>query len=337
MASFSVYKLHFTSPLHIGNEREDYGTSLRSYPSDSLYSALIASLASVGVEIPENGDLGYAVSSMFPFYQDNEKPVYFFPKPLTQEVYSFENISRIKSLKKTEWLDLHYFQKKILGHNLFGADFEDNDVSGKYLSKEPIDEYFISSSVKVRVQVPRQLSINGEKQDADPFYMDRLEFKGKSGLFFLADGNTQMLEKGLNILSKSGIGTDRTVGHGFFNWEKDVIEIKLPTSDHLISLSVYIPKNSKELNAKIAKATVAYDLIKRGGWITTEGHSTLRKNSIYAFREGSVFSSDSNDSTSTVAGKTVDLKPEMDFNPLPHPVYRVGKAIMLPFQITIYE
>ena len=80
---FLIYKLHFTTPLHLGDARDDYSISLKSVSSDTMYAALTASLAKIGKAIPPNGDLGFTISSLFPFYQKDtkSKTVLFFPRP----------------------------------------------------------------------------------------------------------------------------------------------------------------------------------------------------------------------------------------------------------------
>lgn len=74
---------------------------------------------------------------------------------------------------------------------------------------------------------------------------------------------------------------------------------------------------------------VAYDLIRRGGWITDSGYNTFRKNIIYAFSPASIF----NFTTQNIAinGKIVDLCPKGIA--LSHPIWRCGKSIFLPVKI----
>ena len=55
---FTIYKLHFTSPLHIGDARDDYSVSLKTIASDTMYAALTSCLAKLGESIPPKGDLG---------------------------------------------------------------------------------------------------------------------------------------------------------------------------------------------------------------------------------------------------------------------------------------
>ncbi len=330
MAKFTIYKLRFTSPLHLGDERADYDKSLTVYHSDSLYAAVTAVLARVGKKVPKTGDWGFTVSSLFPYYQKGEKDeaVYFLPKIKKQD--NFDPEIR-KKVKKIAWLDLDYFNNYIAGKELFSGNIKDEHFKKSYLTSRNIDEDFISSEVNPRVTVSRT-----GKEEAKPFYMDRLYFSDNSGMYFIAYGkNFDMLETALNILKDEGIGTDRTVGNGFFEWRKTEIEIELPESDYLTNLSMFIPENKTQLEQLLSGVAAAYDFQKRGGWLTEVGLNTFRKNSIYMFNEGSVFKWE-NTNTVLLKGKIADLKPNLDYDHLgrdEHPVWRNGKALFIPVKI----
>ncbi len=77
---------------------------------------------------------------------------------------------------------------------------------------------------------------------------------------------------------------------------------------------------------------IAYDFTRRGGWVTTYPYNTLRKNAIYGFLPGSMFSKEAN-SPCVPIGKIVDLNPDMGEESPEHPVWRNGKAIMIPINI----
>ena len=250
---FKVYKLHFTTPLHIGDERDDYSISLKTYQSDAMYAALTASLAKVGKQIPDNGDLGFSISSLFPFYQKEEKsdPVYFFPKLLKQRLPDLKELNNAKKIKKVGWIDVSLFEKMIHGELQMGDNIVDN-IQGDFLSTQKIDKDFISSQVAQRVTVSRDFS-----KDAEPFYMDRVYFKDYSGLFFIADGNTELLEKALEVLKDEGIGTDRNIGNGFFTVSPGEIEINLPESDYVSNLSMFCPESEEQLKEMLDDKHVA--------------------------------------------------------------------------------
>jgi CRISPR type III-A-associated RAMP protein Csm4 len=88
-------------------------------------------------------------------------------------------------------------------------------------------------------------------------------------------------------------------------------------------LSTFIPEDKLQLEQAIDNQQVAYELVRRGGWITSAPYNTLRKNAIYAFSAGSVLSGNH-------VGKIVDLAPKGLIN---HPVWRCGKTIVLPIKL----
>lgn len=328
MAELQLYKLHFTTPVHFGNNREDYGISLKTLQSDTLYSALMSCLAKVGYNIPADGDLGFVTSSLFPFYQKEQdtKTVYFIPKPLKQLLPKLNDVKEIKRVKKVSWIDLDYFQKVLNGKPLYETENDVKNIQGEFLTATEIKEDFISSQVMSRVTVSRT-----SQEDAKPFYMDRVYFKYYSGLYFIAQCNDcVLLEKALNVLKDEGLGTDRNVGNGFFEWSKESVNLQFCESDYSMALSSFIPESREQLESFIDGDNVAYDFIHRGGWITTPPYNTLRKNYIYAFLPGSVFKLTVN--SPQIHGAIKDLTPELP-DEMNHHIWRSGKAIFIPIKI----
>lgn len=327
-----IYKLHFTSPLHIGDARDDYGVSLKTITSDTMYAALISCLAKLGKEVPQNGDLGCAISNLFPFYQKGKgtNSVLFFPKPLKQTLPTSEKaIAERKKIKKVAWLDSEHFSKILKGEQLFDERTIDNAIQGEYLTSQTIDKDFVVSQVSPRVKVSRD-----GQENAVPFYMDRIMFKDYSGLFFIATGDTSLLEDAMKLLQYEGIGTDRNVGNGYFEYEDDSFEIEIPdNAEYQMSLSMFIPESKEQLQSMLDSDEIAYDFQRRGGWITTPPHNTLRKKYVYAFTAGSVFASKSNDiEQKGLVG--VDLNPTIKWaQKVEHPIWRCGRALFLPIKL----
>lgn len=329
--TFKIYKLHFTSPLHIGDARDDYSVSLKTIASDTMYAALTSCLAKLGKDIPNNGDLGCTISSLFPFYQREKgtDAILFFPKPLKQNLPTLNDLTKAKSVKKVSWLDKTYFEKIINGEQLFANEGDVNNVKGDFLTNNSMfDEKFISSQVFPRVTVSRDGS-----EDAKPFYMDRIFFKDYSGLYFMAEGDTSNIKLALNLLQTEGIGTDRNVGNGYFEYEDESLELELPDNANCsLALSSFIPESKEQLTQLLDGDNVAYDFARRGGWITTPPHNTIRKNVIYAFTAASVFVKQTSDVY--ILGRIVDLRPQLDFDPkVKHPIWRCGKALFIPTKI----
>jgi len=342
--NFRIYRLYFTTPLHLGNEREDYAESLRTLHSDTFYAALTSALAKTGVIGNDfNGDLKCTISSLFPFYQKDKQnePVYFFPKSKKIEILEEKLFDIHKYIKKILWMDKTFFERHLNGESFsdkYGEKIIVNNkekpkyLKGSYLTGHDIPEDFIISQVFPHARVPRQMMIDEKKQDTDIFYMERLFFKDHSGMFFIADGDTTLLEKGLKILQHEGIGTDRNVGNGYFCCKADNIDIELPDdADYIMNLSLFLPE-SKDILEKMIDNNSAYNFIKRGGWITTHPHNTIRKNRVFMFEEGSVFKG-----KAVTNGRIADLTPDLsawqEEKQLEHNIYRNGKSIFIPTKL----
>ncbi len=327
-----IYKLHFTSPLHLSTQRADYGISQTTIPSDTMYAALTACLAKLGEKIPANGDLGCTISSLFPFYQSEKgEAMYFLPRPLLSHIPT-DKIEEMKKIKKVAWFEVSAFNKMLLGNN----PFETFKVKGKYLlpngkefgKNEKKEEYsdFCHSQVSERVSIEDRTG----QSDAEPFYMDRVYFREKSGLYFIVEGDTGLLDKAIKLLALEGIGTDRNVGNGFFEYEKDSIAIDKPDkAEHILALSSFCPESKEQLESMLSSDEATYELQRRGGWITTAPIQSIRKNVIYMLTAGSVLKYEAHDICSL--GKIVNLRPDIIKNE--HPIWRCGRALFVPIKV----
>ena len=338
MATFKIYKLHFTAPLHISDQHDDLGNSQKIIQSDTLYAALMSCLAKNGEIMPEDGDLGFTVSSLFPYFQKEKDsaPVYFLPIPLQAKQADLADASTAKTVKKVQWLDSNLYSSVLSGEPLFdGADSYIPHIQGNYLTTYELPEDINGSKEFIRSEVSQRVTLvsRTSEEDAKPFYVDKVLFRYDAGLYFIAEGDTALLEKALNLLSLEGIGTDRNVGYGFFEYTADTLSIDLPdNANHQLSLSLFIPESRDQLKALMNSERVAYDFVRRGGWITTYPYMTLRKNAIYGFVPGSVFRKD-DEKAVTVIGKIVDLKPKNIDVEISHHIWRNGKAIMTPIKL----
>ena len=337
MTIFKIYKLHFTAPLHISDQRDDLGNSQKIIHSDMLYAALISCLAKKGENLPEDGDLGFTVSSLFPYFQkeNDSAPVYFLPIPMQAKQADLD-ASLVKKVKKVQWIDSNLYSSVLSGESLFeGTDSYIPYIQESYLTTYELPEDINGSKEFVRSEVSQRVTLMSRtgEEDAKPFYVDKVLFRYDAGLYFIAEGDTTLLEKALHLLSMEGIGTDRNVGYGFFEYTADTLSIDLPKeANHQLSLSLLIPESKEQLEMLLNSECVAYDFVRRGGWITTYPYMTLRKNAIYGFVPGSVFRKDEGESA-TVIGKIVDLKPETVDVEITHHVWRNGKAIMIPIKL----
>ncbi len=338
MATYKIYKLCFTSPLHIADRHADSSSSLKTIHSDTLYAALMSCLAKTGTTIPDDGDLGFTVSSMFPYYQRGKdgKPVYFLPIPMRARMADLSDVSVAKKVKKIGWVDAELYAKVLSGESFFdGTDKYYSCIQESYLSETALPEDAEGSKEFVKSEVSQRVTLRSRtgEEDAEPYYVDKIIFRHDSGLYFLAEGDTGLLDKALRILAVEGIGTDRNVGFGFFDFSVDSLTLELPKgASHQVALSLFIPESKEQLSELLSSEKVAYDFARRGGWITTYPYTSLRKDVIHGFMPGSVFAIPQQQMDAMI-GKMVNLKPKIgDLTPN-HPIWRNGKSIMLPIKL----
>jgi CRISPR type III-A-associated RAMP protein Csm4 len=342
--SVTTYAIHlrFEGAVHFGNAGLDYGKSERSIHNDTLYAAIFNTLAMIGEEkrIPQNSsELNYALSSCFPYYFDGEKYEYFFPRPFAP---IFSDISDFraggsdarKALKKISFIDKANFF--LLCKNGFLPP-DAQAVNGEFYTNHPdfnADFKLISSEVYPRVRVSR---VEGE--DAKPYYIERLFFFDNgmkhSGLYFLFHGNASDLDMvlhALDILKDEGFGTDRKIGHGQFSYSIASFSIPSYTANASISMGLLAPENKNWVESHVVKSAIAgYQMKQRGGWITSSKMAGFRKNDVQMFSPGSVFGLPSDKITES--GVMHDVLPKSIVLDDKHPIWRVGKTLLVPINI----
>lgn len=335
-------KLRFGStPLHIGRGSDELDKTELVYHSDSLKSAIY----SVGVcrfeqwHDPDYFFRGFSISSCFPFAGDE----FFLPRPLIKRRMVFKGVKNdlmAKKAKKIEYLSANVFQAFL---NSESDDFlvdqtcltadqscicEKTESTFRESKGQVRKISFFRTEVQQRVAVPYQ----GSDEDAIPFYIDRIYFEEDCGLYFLARFSDENLRgqvmAAIKLLGAQGIGTDRSVGNGLFDFDinRDCSGFSLSHSgknDLQLPLGLYLPAREELDTIDLSKSS--WTLLKRGGYMggsADESYRHLRKKSIYMFGEGSVFST-----TLELRGKYEDLKP--DWNPPVHPVWRCGMPIII--------
>lgn len=329
MATYKVVKLKSLTPLHIGTGRENYDFSSSELHSDVISSALAAMYAqqNKGEKVYDFLD-SFALSSAFPFW----KGFYFFPKMqgrLNVKIEGKEEHEYRKKLKNIKFIEFSIWNKLIKGECV---TVQNEQVRGNFvipttlISDEFDKEKIFISQVNERVTVAR-----GDNGNATPFFFDWKYFSKDGGLFFLTQFNTSdnsietKFNDALSLLSEYGIGTDKNVGGGHFDFDTDEIELsESEDADKFLLLSNYIP--SKDEFSKMNINSSKYELILRNGFIAGSDNPNLRhlrKKSVYVFKTGSIISS-----TETPKGKIVNLRPEWNDIQL-HDVYRSGKPICI--------
>lgn len=334
-ANIKLIRIRFTTPLHISNARSDYGVSETVIHSDTLYSAIIEAWNSIGLTklIPQNStvNLPFTISSLFPYASttNNKEIVYFLPRPAS---YNPEvPIELVKDVKKIEYIEAEYFKRLQNGGTI---NIDTNLIKKNLLTDKSIQVPLYTRSEVPRVKVPRSLG-----EDAQPFYTERIYFHENAGLyFFLQYSNDEILnaiKSALDYLKEEGIGTDRNVGNGKFNYEIEenasIIHFNNIPTEYSLNLSLFIPPDHETVKNILDEKTY-FAFTTRGGWITTFPYLTLRKKYIRAIKEGSVLKLKNG-----ISGKIVDITPDKNRLPINsqniHPIFRVGQSIWVPFKI----
>lgn len=339
-----AFKLRFTTPLHFGRGREELDKSELIYHSDSLRSALF----SIGLQLFEEWEQkeiffdGFRISSCFPYAKDE----LFLPKPVMKKELNIVNVDNdkvSKVIKRIDFLERSIFENYLTKEeDITDIDFENITPDGIFICRDKETYIFSENGVKIKkpffkteIQQRVQIPLPGTNdQNSRPFNIDRIFFEKDCGLYFIAEFKDEMIEQqvstALKILGANGIGTDRTVGNGLFEFdeEKDVIsDFKINTSFNnsaYISLGLFLP--SQEDHKEIDFTRSSWNLIKRGGYMggsSFEKFARLRKRSVYMFAEGSILKSNIE-----LKGKVEDLKPNWNDNEM-HSVWRDGQCIML--------
>jgi len=261
----------------------------------------------------------FIISSLFLYRGDT----FYFPRPLLDGQLS-EDLKRElgKGLKKIMWLSQEMFLKWMSKKELNEVDIES--------MKEKQEDYERAYTVEIRPRV----SLDRTTQNSNLYHCGYLHFKKNAGLYgFVAfkDLNTIELFKNLlTNLGEIGLGGERTYGSGMFKVAEfrkidgiftDIFKIK---TSYYVALSLYHP-SAKEKDS-IKDCLVAYDILRKKGWITS-GRNTLplKRKSVGFFVEGSVFNF-------RPEGSLVDITPDTDpHNMLKHKIFRYGYAFTAPF------
>lgn len=327
-------RLNFLSPIHLGRGTTDLDKTSAVYHSDALKSAIYAVALPyfpTWGTTPDSFFNSFSISSAFPFSQGE----FFLPRPHYKINFKFSETAEDKQSKKAKKISFisasifrQWAQKPEVPVYLHESQIS---PGGSYVfSPNVTAKAFLQAEIQQRVQVPVE---GDEENETRPFYFERLYFQKDSGLYFLADFKNEDIRSevlyALEILGAQGIGTDRTVGNGLFDFNTKVHVSKFdmpdnPAGNLRLNLGLYLP--TKEELSKVDMEKSHWQLIKRGGYLggsSMEKFMSLRKNNIYFFAEGSVFKTDK-----ALQGRYVNLRPEYNDNDL-HPVYRCGQPLFI--------
>jgi CRISPR-associated protein Csm4 len=295
--NLTVIKLEFSTPLHIGRGWGELDKSEPILHSDTLKSALFAALIQLNPEWKnkaENFFNGFCISSCYPYFKDE----LFLPKILLNKTIKTKGVEDHKQIKTANKIEFHswaVFEKYINTDKEIEINKNQISKNGKFVfaTENEILCNFLKNDTQQRVKIENY-------GNSVPFFVDRMFFSEGSGLFFLANFNDEVLKKeifsALQLLGSLGLGTDRTVGKGFFEFEekkhveaKD-LNIEEKNCNAFATLGLYLPRKEEIETIELDKSF--WNIKERGGYIAASEYLKFRhllKTPIHMFVEGSVF------------------------------------------------
>lgn len=322
-----LYKLRFKGATHFGDTGIDLENVSEWVNSDTLFSALINAHSAINAKeaISEivhkfKEKPPFFISSLFLYQREN----YFLPRPMLDDHIS-KGLKREmgKELKKLKWLNLEGFLKWLNGKDIVKADIE---------KMQSVQEgYKKAFAFEIRPRV----SLDRSTQNSSIYHAGYVYFMAGAGLYGLVafndDAYIKQFEVMLKTLGEIGLGGERTYGCGMF--EIDGFQkvtglfgkIFNNNSDTYTLLSLYHPSVNEIKTIK--DKLIAYDIVRKKGWITTGRYALpLKRKSVGFITEGSVLKEQPK-------GCLVDVTPD---NPPPdiltHKLYRYGYAFTAPLR-----
>lgn len=359
-APFLLYRLQppAGSGFHFGEQGLDLEESNVVFPSDSLFAAVVATIAEqeggTAVETfiaPFNEqNPPFLLTSVFP--RAGDLPLLPLPHlPIhtqTQATAAGDMLLPRKFTKK-----VRFVSPAICRQLCAGADMDSylTAENGRFLQQGTVwltaaeqahlpekwrtfpPTALNQQTVWNRGSVPR-VTIDRVHNNSNIYLMGRVTFNQDCGLWLGVQYNdtsvTEVLETWLHHLADRGIGGERSNGYGSFQLER----LAFPWPDwgtgngYRLLLSRYLPTQAEIQPALQEQPLTAYRLITVGGWLTSPHHPHLRRKQISLLAEGGVVGAE-------VQGRIVDVRP--DWQDFPHPVWRYGLALTLPATVTPVE
>lgn len=337
--------------FHFGQHGLDQEESMVTFPSDSLFAALISVLAAWrgGEAVKElmqpflNGRAPFVLTSTFPRAGD----VRFFPAPLVLP-QAFRDSPKDRRITPKKAKRIRYLSEKLFFEALQGKPPTEMYPEAKELQGGKVwisEEEFSrlpkemckgkeSQFVKIwEIEKRPRVTLQREDNLSNIYHTGRVTFAPDCGLWFgvrwVEQGFRPLVHHLFSLLADAGLGGERSTGfgvcHQFELW--DTLDWRDATGSLWVNLSRYLPKED-EMKA-LTYTQARYRLVQVGGWLVSPTGLGQRRKNINLIEEGAVLGA----LDKTIPGQIVDVQPEYSQGekPLPHEVYRCGLAFSLPY------
>lgn len=260
-----------------------------------------------------------------------ESIIYYFPKPSTninlRDANNPEEMAYMKEFKKIRYIEKEIFDKYIVGNYDDNILFErfykwrkaedelnnleikrqkdkdrisslENDIKQNQFNyaKGLSPTFNLHNSIdRMRgstLQAEGRGQLYWEEEFASIRSSSNKDEDSKNGIFFLVDGSDiDLIEAPLRLLSHIGIGGNKSIGKGSFNFEiEDFLFPEINNYNSYICLSLFHPSKEELEKLKDNVLPHFYDITTRIGKVGRDFNLTFNeKNPIICFTEGSSF------------------------------------------------
>ncbi len=332
MATF-IYYLDFKGPVHFGSHGIGLEEANIGLGSDSLLSALVNSLALLGmadeaIAALQQKEPAFVLSSLFPYGRDDKgKVAHLLPRPLRMPV--FLDTSLAKDIKKRRWLTPEeipvWLEKSPI----------DKEKAAKLARPDPVfcasDDHDDTGNWWVEELRPR-VALDRSSANSAIWWCSAINFAPGCGLYGLLRINDptwqRPLAEAFALLGDMGLGGERTYGMGEFEIGKMVAMDDVPGFKLLdqmpvnLLLSRYFPA-AEELS-ELGSMLEAWDFVEsRGHVVSGRSATSIKRKSLHLMVEGSL-------SRRALRGAMVDVTPgKASELGLSHRIYRCGLGFWL--------
>lgn len=337
-----MYRLVILEPRSsFSSERGDIGDLF--VHSDTLSAALICTLSKLRIvsneidKIAENPP--FRVSSFLPIIRENNKNLRLFYPIIPCR---FKPIQRIEGAQDTamdrkQEKRIQYGDREFLEFYFRGGKTQDEPlVIMKYEDKFVLKSLFQSQEGRTLAQANQRTGVGVDRLTGGPLediLFDICDITVTSSSLLLGvvlyceDHFLSVIRRAFDVLGLSGIGSNRSTGHGQFQ-VKAVERYNPPEmgSGYHLLLSLYHPSIGEFKTGFMNNSL--YRLEKRGGYITSKHVTPLRRPPVTMITEGSLIKGRKPD------GEIIRV---LDTNlslGLSHPVYRDGRAISIEVELS---
>jgi len=300
-----VFRLTFSTGFHLAPHELGLDETRPTIPSDTLFSALLWAWIRSGGDPAAwlspflSGNPPFLITSAFPWFEDT----LWFPKP--------KGFQPTPAWKKVAFLPEPVLQR--IAKN------------GGRPKEPPKEEKFWEIE-----QVPH-VTIDRLTNRTNLFYLGRVRFHGKAGLWFglrwlnhtASCGSipfSEAFRRALEELALTGLGGDRSTGFGKFQVEEETREWPDPDPQGFGLLLSRLWPSDQDL--ALLPSIRAWRIVEVGGFAeTAAGH--VRRQRVRLIEEGSVV-------PARVRGGLADLTPP-EFTA--HRIWRYGLAFLYPWEV----